>query len=333
MNCEELLSLAVKKQLKKKDLNSYQDCFLDIQHFLRFKTLYFSSKRIAQAGSYVLLILNARADEWNPMPNCYVAGIDDSGKIFCTPLRWRPKAYTEDNVRRLMGFTHHHYEVFEYKEGESIRLQGDLVMDIKKIFEERGQAIDYIYETELRSNVWTDDRVLWISYMRTRLAEDEEIRRIESLIATHQELVELSQGDITRRGVREVNSSIKRVEEEIRELLNKYSIKLEYTLIGHRRVLRVRDLYIKFIHAKTFQRGDFKDFIEQNERRLTLRLGHYTRAHEVKLTGVLVSVLHNEVIDAAILSPQEIEIYHPEHGKSDFYIPKPTYARFRLLGR
>lgn len=342
MNCREILSLAVERRFVKDEIELYSYCFLDIRHLFRFKLAYSLAKEIGQVGNYTIFKLG-NVIRVSP---CYIAGVDDStGKVFCMESRNCPNYYTEEEVRRAITFSHHHYESFEYKEGISIRLQGDLIMDVIKTGDKE-DVLNFVTASQLENVehwwVFNDNIRLLTDYVRYRLSKEEEIIMAQRLIGAHHELLGMARDGLSPKEVIEVIDLLRKVEREIKGLAKKYEISLEISTfrIEYRRgggrelsAINVDDFRRKLIKAITIKRGDFKEFIEESERRLSLRLGDFTTPHEVKLFGVLISVLPNQTIEVATLLPQEIEVIHAEHGKNAFYIPKPSFVRFRLMGQ
>lgn len=337
MVCKEILELAVQKKINEGELQSYYDCFLSLQHFLRFNVAYSLSKKAEVVGNYVYFNLSYER------PASYVAGIDDTTqKIFCMPIR---TCYlyndSESELRKCMGFNYHYYETFKYTDGIAIRLQGDLVMEVIRAYDRVDHLLEFLDQRR------EEFRDLWESFVRAKMSKDEELRKAESLIGTYQELRDFALNiriyhPEDKVDVIKVVKLARKIEPEIKQLAKKYNIELLNIFEKPRATDERRYKCIRFIDIEDFARklrqkkisqlGDFKDFVLENERKLTLRIGHYTTPHEIKLSGVLVNVIEGRRIEVAILYPQTMEITHPEHGKNTFYVPKPTYAVFRLMG-
>lgn len=337
MDCKEFIKLAAEKKIEPEELQTYYDCFLSFQHFLRFSIAYNLNKKAVLVGSYAYFNLGYER------PASFVVGVDETTqKVFCMPIRTCYLYYdSESEIRKCMGFNYHYYESFKYTDGISIRLQGDLIMEVIKSYDRAEQLLDFIDQRR------EEFRELWESFIRARLAKDEELRKVEILIGTYQELrdfalnIRIYHPD-DKMDIAKVVKLARKIEPEIREIAKKYGIPIlnifekpratderRYKCI---RFLDIEDFGRKLRQKKISQLGDFKDFISENEKKLTLRIGHYTTPHQIKLSGVLVNTIEGRRIDVIILSPQTIEITHPEHGKNEFYIPKPTYAMFRLMG-
>lgn len=337
MECKEILKLVAERKIRDEELESYYNCFLSLQHFLRFNIAYALAKKIDSIGSYVYFNLGYER------PASYVVGIDDTTqRIFCMPVR---SCYlykdSESELRRCMGFNYHYYESFNYADGISIRLQGDLVMEVVRVYDNAERLLDFLEQRR------EEFRELWENFVRVRLAKDEELRRAEVLIGTYQELRDFALNTRIyqpedKLDVMKVVKLARKIEPKIEELAKKYGIELQPIYEKPRasderrykciRFVDIEDFGRKFRQKKISQLGDFKDFILQSERRLTLRIGHYTTVHEIRLSGVITNVIEGRRVEVAMLRPQEIEITHPEHGRNTFYIPKPTYAVFRLMG-
>lgn len=245
-----------------------------------------------------------------------------------------------------MGFSYHYYEQFSYREGISIRMQGDLIMDVRKTGN-KDEIIDFIASKELeRSWGFSNDdpsSPILADYIRYRLGKDKDVIEAQRLIGARQELLQMLDGSVfeIREGITigeavKLKGMLRKVEKEIKKIAKKYNIDVRYENFYVRYtgrdidVIDTDDFNEELLKAVAVRRGDLKDFIEESERKSTLRLGNFTTPHEIKLTGVLVNTSLNRV-EVGILSPQEIEIVHPEHGKNTLYIPEPTYARFRLM--
>lgn len=354
MDCEKLAS---QRKLKKEEIQ--ENCFLGFEHFLRFRFAYSASKRTVKVKDYVVFLINEeirtedesveerliRLHELRRMnrrfalrrlileeipANCYVAGIDDSGKIFCTRLQRCPELYLESEIREIMGFHYHHYESFELSPDKTIRIQGDLLMDVLGIFDDEDKLIDFVLERISFPDSPTGE--LWENFMRQTLAKDEEVRKVEVLVDIYQEFemlsidMELAKLEKERK---EALIELKLVEEEIKELAKKYCIPLEY--IASR--IDVIDFRRKFLARKALQYKDsFRNFVKESKRKLLLRLGHYTTPHEIRLEGITVLTREN-LVEVAVLGGETLQLNHPEHGSYELYLGnKPMYLRFRLVG-
>ncbi|AWR97900.2 hypothetical protein DFR86_10365 [Acidianus sulfidivorans JP7] len=337
MECKEIIDDVASNKITIDELQTYFDCFLSLQHFLRFNTAIKLNKKIAKVGSYVYFDLGYER------PASYVAGIDDTTqKIFCMPVRTCYLYYdSEIEIRKCMGFNYHYYEKFNYGDGITIRLQGDLTMEIVRAYDKVEDLLNFIDQRR------EEFRELWENFIRSKLAKDPEIQKAEVLIGSYQELRDFALNtriyrEEDKNDVISVVKLARKLEPEIKALAKKYDIHLLNVFEKPRATDERRYKCIRFIDIEDFgrklrqkkisQMGNFKDYILENEKKITLRIGHYTTAHEIKLTGVMMNAIEGRRIEIAILRPQTIEINHPEHGKTSFNIPKPTYAVFRLMG-
>ncbi|ARM76689.1 hypothetical protein [Acidianus manzaensis] len=337
MECKEVLDQTIEKKISIDELQTYFDCFLSLQHFLRFNTAFNLNRKIVKAGSYVYFDLGYER------PASYVAGIDETTqKIFCMPVRTCYLYYdSESEIRKCMGFNYHYYEKFNFVDGLTIRLQGDLTMEVVRAYNKTEDLLEFIDQRR------EEFRDLWENFVRTKLSKDEEMQKAEILIGSYQELRDFALNiriyrEEDKVDIVKVIKLARKIEPEIKALAKKYNIHLLNLFEKPRATDERRYKCIRFIDIEDFGRklrqnkisqlGNFKDFILENEKKITLRIGHYTTPHELKLVGVLVNAIEGRRVEVAILRPQTIEIKHPEHGITTFNIPKPTYAIFRLMG-
>jgi len=114
-----------------------------------------------------------------------VIGIDDVGNFFC---HWLPedvgsyldKVETEQDIRRLMGFHYHIYEVEKLEEGKWYRTQGDLRMTIIKIpMQEIYNAIQTYKLTEKMMTKFYSLTLEQLDEIRKHLPEEETLQNIK----------------------------------------------------------------------------------------------------------------------------------------------------------
>jgi len=337
MECKQILTLIFQGKLEK-DIAAYYDCFLSVQHFLRFKLALDLRINSVMVNEYLFLDLGYNR------PFSFIAGIDDTTKkIFAIPVR---SCYVRDEddekeIRDCMGFDYHYYENFEYKDKISVRLQGDLIMDIIKVFNSKEELLEY---TDKNRESY---RQIWENFIRSQLNNDEDVKNAEILIGSYQELMEfvLRMDDV--EDIKRALRNVRLVEKSIIDMAKKFEIKLHNIYERPFSFERRRYKCIRFIDVQDFQRkiidkkityleGKFKDYILNSSSDMKIRIGHYTTPHEVYLRGIITEIdndrtTNNRRAGLIIFEPQRIVIEHPEHGTNYFYIPKPSYVKLRLM--
>ncbi|BFH74654.1 hypothetical protein SJAV_25980 [Sulfurisphaera javensis] len=285
------------------------DCFLSEDHYYRAKSFLTQNHTIVM--DYVLV---------QPSKGMvYIFGIDDtSGKIFSRRAEFdisvifalNEKLWLEV-LKKAMGFTHHRWEVRELSEDQVIRLQGDLVMKVEKVYdslEDLTNSIisEYLSGTEYRSRFRTFadpeiEEMLVEEFIREYISQDEELKKVIRLINVYEELQEYRNNEI-----------LSEIRDKIREILG----------LATNRVPNVDTIYRQKVREK---KDKFLDFLAKKEEKLKLKYGHATSPHLVELLGIL---LDRYVV---ILREQDIIISHEEHGLTSFHVNKPAIVRFGTL--
>ncbi|MFP3218520.1 hypothetical protein [Acidianus sp.] len=336
MQCSDLLKLVVEGKIDK-EIGAYYDCFLSLQHFLRFNVALKLKRKVIKIGNYVYFDLDY------DRPSSFISGIDDTtGKIFTMPVRMCGIYYeTEEEIRKCMGFDYHYYEKFEYATNVKIRIQGDLVMDVIRAYDKKEELFKYINENK------ENFRQLWESFVRAELGKNKEMQNAEVLIGTYQELMDFALNtrvykEEDRKDVIKVVKLLRMLENDILTIAKKYGIEVHNLYEKPRSSEPERYKCIRFLDIQEFARKlrekkaeelseNFNNFVLNQENTVKIRIGHYTTPHEISLTGVITDVVEGRRVNALILSPQKITVKHPEHGVNEFYVPKPSYVQFRLM--
>ncbi len=336
MQCSELLNLATNKEIDK-EIGAYYDCFLSLQHFLRFNVALKLKRKAIKIGNYVYFDLDY------DRPTSFVSGIDDTtGKIFTMPVRMCGVYYeTEEEIRKCMGFDYHYYEKFEYSTNIKIRIQGDLVMDVIRAYDSKEELLNYVNENK------ENFRQLWEGFVRAELGKDKEMQNAELLIGTYQELMDFALNtrvykEEDRKDVIKVVKILRVMENDILSIAKKYNIEVHNLYEKPRSSEPERYKCIRFLDIQEFARKlrekkaeelskNFENFVLSQENAIKIRIGHYTTPHEISFSGVITDVVEGRRVNALIFNPQKISVKHPEHGLNEFYVPKPSYVQFRLM--
>lgn len=116
------------------------------EHPERFKRLVYElfdyPEIIRFTGSYIFACFKPSVEYWR----CSVIGIDDEGYFFVHNLDGNFvdivfDVFDDSTIRKILGFTHHLSEVKFLRTGMSIRIQGDVVLDVLELFGDESRAL------------------------------------------------------------------------------------------------------------------------------------------------------------------------------------------------
>ncbi len=311
-----------------------EDDFLSVQHYVRYLIAEKLKNNVRKIDEYVYYEVGD-FDEYFPVN--FVLGKDSStGKLFVMPVRRRcnvpnsPLEEAKARLRRCMGFDYHAYEEFKFGKGISIRLQGDLVMEVREVFEDERDILSFLSPSNFPE--------LFNSYVRERLKDDKDIAEVERLGSLYVELMDyVLRSSLPREKERDLMRLLRKVEREITshfdfEVVTIYEKKRSMFSKGERciRFIDVQGALENFRRRKA-SREDFVDFVRSRVQGLAIKLGHYTTPHVIRLQGVLVNAETN-LAGVIMFSPQPVYLSHPEHGEDTYYVPKPSFVLFRLMG-
>ncbi|AWR95479.1 hypothetical protein [Acidianus brierleyi] len=319
-------------------LDFKENDFLSIQHYVRFILANKLKERVRKVDEYYYFELGD-SDKGESFPVNFVMGKDSStGKMFVMPVRrhcYVSEYYPDEakfQIRRCMGFDYHSYETFEYKKGIGIRVQGDLVMEVREVFNTEEDISNFIASSNLQD--------LTNSFLRSKLYQDEDVRKVEQLTSIYTEMMDF----ILRTSASEdkLKYSIKVLRKIEKQLMKYFTFEVP-DIYEKRRILDPRrEKCIRFIDidnaVEKFRRlkiqSNYKNFLEyvySNEQKLYIKLGHYTTPHAIKISGILLGAEIN-LANILIVKPQTITLVHPEHGIEEYYVPKASLATFRIMG-
>jgi hypothetical protein len=312
--------------------------FLSTQHYVRFLLADRLKERVRKVDEYYYYELG-NSDKGESFPVNFVMGKDSStGKMFVMPVRrhcYVSEYYPDEakaQIRRCMGFDYHSYENFQYKTGIAIRVQGDLVMDVRKVFNDEEEVSSFITASNIQD--------LTNSFLRNKLYNDEDLKRVEQLTSIYTEMMDfiLRTSTTTER----LKYSVKALRKIEKELMKYFTFEVSNIYEKRRTLDPRREKCIRFIDIdnaiEKFRRlkilnnyKEFLDYVYSKEEKLYIKLGHYTTPHGIKLSGILLGAEIN-LANVLILKPQTITLNHPEHGIEQYYIPKSSLVTFRIMG-
>ena len=305
-------------------LKGKEECFLSEDHYFRGSiALTYSSTR-KRIGDYVT---------FQAPRVLYILGIDDTTeKIFVRGVPIIPRTMSErlseKELRKMMGFTHHRWEVDTIKSMQTIRLQGDLTMRVEKAFSSLEKLFNYLtYYKGFGTHFIR--RGLWEEFIRVKLSGDENIEKAQRLFRVREEI-----DQIIRRSIAQIrlNKTSQTKIDELKKIRKEINSKIREILGLSKIPSSVEGLYYPKLSTMV---EDFKRFIIEKEEKLKLSYGHYSSPHLVQVVGVLVPTsdrfmaINNPFI--IILREQDIVITHKEHGITTFRVNKPAIVQFGIL--
>ncbi|MCI2414057.1 MAG: hypothetical protein MPF33_02200 [Candidatus Aramenus sp.] len=308
--------------------------FLSVQHYVRYLIAEKLKTNVRKIDEYVYYEVG-ELDEFFPVN--FVLGKDSStGKLFVMPVRRRchiPDGFPEEakaRLRRCMGFDYHAYEDFKFTRGIGIRLQGDLVMEVREVFEDEREVLSFLSPSNFPD--------LFNSYVRERLKDNKEVAEVERLGSLYVELMDyVLRSTLPKEKERAVMRLLRKVE---KELTSRFDFEVVNVYERKRSVFHRSEKCIRFIDVqgalenfrrRKVTREDFVDYVKSRTQGLAIKLGHYTTPHLIRLKGVLVNAEVN-LAGVIMFGPQAVYLSHPEHGEEAYYVPKPSYVLFRLMG-
>jgi len=225
----EFRELGESPSTRRKFYEKVKDMFLDEQHFELFRrTLPLNTKLtevyLDSRGEYVVLASKRFPRKWSTwIPALgkyvdrivwtglvYIVGVDDSGKLFVNNYNIY-SGFTEDDldsviealledVRGSLGFDYHYYEPqatekwLENGRELGIRIQGDLVLSLKKAFKSDTELCDHAFNHVGGCYAYQllDAYIEKAGERLARLLEDEYGLSVESKYNSHFAEIELS---------------------------------------------------------------------------------------------------------------------------------------------
>ena len=305
-------------------LKGKEECFLSEDHYFRGSiALTYSSTR-KRIGDYVT---------FQAPRVLYILGIDDTTeKIFTRGVPIIPRTMSEKlsekELRKMMGFTHHRWEVDTIKSMQTIRLQGDLAMRVEKAFSSLEKLFNYLSYYKDFGNHFIR-RGLWEEFIRIKLSGDENIEKAQRLFRVREEIDQIMRRSIAQIRLKKASQT---KFDELNKIKKEINSKIKEILGLSRIPTNVESLYYPKLSAMV---EDFKKFVIEKEERLKLSYGHYSSPHLVQVTGVLVPpdnrfmVINNPFI--ILLREQDIIVTHKEHGITTFKVSKPAIVQFGTL--
>lgn len=312
--------------------------FLSIQHYARFLLANRLKERVRKVDEYYYFELG-NSDKGESFPVNFVMGKDSStGKMFVMPVRrhcYVSEYYSDEarsQIRRCMGFDYHSYENFQYKKGIGIRVQGDLVMEVREVFNSEDDISNFIMSSNIQD--------LTNSFLRNKLYQDKDMRKVEQLTSIYTEIMDFTLR--TSASEDKLKYSIKVLRKIEKELMKYFTFEVP-NIYEKRRILDPRrEKCIRFIDIDNAiekfrrlkilnNRKEFLEYVYSNEQKLYVKLGHYTTPHAIRISGILLGAEIN-LANVLILKPQTITLLHPEHGIEEYYVPKASLVTFRIMG-
>ncbi|BFH74205.1 hypothetical protein SJAV_21490 [Sulfurisphaera javensis] len=251
------------------ELINHPECFISIDHYYRGRfALYQHNHKMVIKRPYVAIkVVTETRDSI-----IYIFGIDDSNKIFVMELlltSYYIPSLRDLDIRSFLGFDYNWNEVTNIKEGTKIRIQGDLVLEVKTIFETWDEVLDHLAD-DFNPR---DPNPLWEEFFRKYLGE--KMRIAETLLPIYENYVRLYTIKSLKGKPSRETKKMKKDMNEIKSLIGR-TYKTNFIDIDNiRRIVALRN------------REKFKDFLRNKVEKLKLRLGHYTAPHEVEVIGIL----------------------------------------------
>ena len=125
----------------------------DLEHARRFNSVVASMRRVVFVGEYIVVEFGGF------FSRIAVVGVDDSGRLFVHILRSPQLVVNDDidsvDIRRAMGFDVHLWEFRRLEDGISIRLQGDIVIRVVRVYDSLDSLLNDLDQVVV--NVAIDD--------------------------------------------------------------------------------------------------------------------------------------------------------------------------------
>jgi len=256
----------------------------------------------------------------------FVIGLDDNYNFFCHNLpeesvaNLNPDNLSVESIKNEMGFDYHLWEVAELKQlpRARIRLQGDIVITIEKIFKNDGELYLYMYKTALENflnTYWSRLSPLLVSVIRTKLKQIENMNTDveEFLKMIHDSLLDLSP------------LALARILGEIKSILPLYISRVPTQKYGWSAKYYYVDEIVRIIDA--YIRDTIKEMCDL-ENILNIQIGN----HRIKVIGInewdLMDIFRNnnrpirDRIRIFVLRPHLVSAVHDEHKSVSLSIPR-----------
>lgn len=277
-------------------------------HVARFEIALVGVDSIRMISHYIFLISEL------PMKTAFVIGLDDNYRFFCHNLV-SSKVSSEEELRDVMGFDVHWWEVDEHSlyEGIRIRMQGDLVISIIKILEGELDKALYSY-------------LVWEMLSQLlRITNKELYEALREVI--------LDNWGCDGRLIKAIETFLN---EKLRDNISSkfYFNGLAKALFGlsMESIDRIFKFLAQYVHLKAKRT---LNMLLQEEKSITFLLGR----HRIKMIGVngrdvFMSLwnlrLENMASTVYLLRKQLVVFYHPEHKTTDIELP-PCIIRLDTL--
>ena len=322
---EEILS-TLYRYLSQADKMSAEMLFKTHSHTNQFETfkrlLSLSIREVYNVGEYIVVFSGSQSFG----DQVFVIGLDDNYNLFCHNLperslsRYNLKKLGARAVRAAMGFDYHVWEAKKVglKPGIRIRLQGDIVVTIEKIFESDDDLFMFLYRIVLSSlaNINSDSMS---SILRSII-----LRKLKQgkQYCSPEEILEEIRGELHRLG----SLALSRIVGGLKEIISKQIVggaihrneypREEYDLVEE--IIRLIDLYVRWVIEN----------ICYFENILNVNVGN----HHIKIIGVTERDLTNllnltpppssNLMRIYVLRPHTITAIHDEHRAASLEIPR-----------
>jgi len=326
------------KHIKDKNraaIKLFKENALSEEHYRRFARAHPLSykTRVRRIGEYIVLrpvYRHYTKAGWRPHHGICIIAIDDTtNKLFCHPLPWRSEfeedsfleGLTEQKIRELMGFTIDFRELNRpLREGDKIRVQGDLVMIIYRIY----KGVDEICEEEVINRYKTA-----LSDLKYEIASkiEKKIKEIWNNNENKENAMKKIRSYLKDElGEEAYNKYIKR-----QRLRYKNELYITAPLI-YRILYNVPDIFFRKVDKKTLEkiREEIKKKVKKEieeeikiEKERTIYIGN----HVITLISPNTPYDNNFLL----LHSQKIIFKHREHGTLTLEVPSPARISFRLL--
>ena len=325
-------------------------------HLLTFCNAVSFYNCVKRTDSYIVII---KSGIFLPVVDVYVIGLDDNYKFFCHNVP--PVPYSEvvsisvdDDVKRIMGFTRHIWEVRDIRPGEIIRLQGDVVVEVIHVFDDElkiyyfltvdivRNLFQVLLPDELRGLIiddvmgFMDDMTRFVFMGKFRMINKYINASLASLVlylALYSKLHSIFTMDSPILG-NIMNYLALNLDREPYDILKRM-------LSNQRELVEMRD-YVDFMFLVSIIQRLIRDTISkipEFEKKITYTIGN----HRIMLMGLDIGdpfeIIGNNIfvpqslLDRSItllLRPQNIVALHDEHKMSSIYMP-PSLIRIRTL--
>lgn len=297
-----------------------EECFLSKDHYIRAKmALSFKDKVILHVDEYTIVVVKNDHRSFQ-----FVLGIDsDTNKIFVNFINNSAFASSFINSldsryirNNLYNFDYNKDEVVFISDGNSIRIQGDLILFVEKTFINEENVVCYFSRHPFGENVLLHRDVfqsLWEDFFRQEMGDV--MRKPETYSALLEEIRTI------------IHNYLNNNKPPPKHVIKHYLMLRDYFFRYNPDLPNIEGVRLKV--ARKFK-NKFKEFLKKKEEKLVLKLGNYTAPHIIEITGILTNARRFDNSNYIItLREQELKVTHKEHGVTTFYLDKPALIYFR----